>query len=738
MSQLPPSHTWKFFRIGGLDQVAIETAEDLRHLRQLDPKLWVALSCPVKGLEIDEKTLAFVDSDGDGRIRVPELLAAVDWVCAKLKDPAIILKSGETLALSELDDSDAEARLMLASARRILAGLGKPDAAEISVTEAVGAAGVLAAGRFNGDGIVVPGVAEEAFLDQVLTEAVAATGGQADRSGRQGLSSAGLEAFFTKLAAYSEWTARGTSPELSPLGAKTAGAAAAVAAVQAKADDFFSRCRLAAYDNRALAAMDASPAVYTALADKVLGTATAEVASLPLARVEPGASLPLCGAVNPAWSDALRALKSDAVEPVLGREVTSLTEDEWTRLKALLAPHVAWVAAKPDAGISAITPERAAGILASDVRSRIAALIERDLQAEPEFESVAAVERLLRYRRDLSTLLRNFVNFFDFYSRDGYAAFQAGTLYLDSRASELCFRVDNTATHMALAPMSKAFVAYVDCRRPGGRSLSVAACFTQGDSDFLFVGRNGVFYDRSGLDWDASVVKVVDNPISIGQAFWSPYKRVLRFVQDQVARRAAEADSAADKRLQTAAGSTLDAPATGTPPPRPASKFDVGTIAALGVAVGGITAALGALLQAFFGLGFWMPLGVVALILLVSGPSMVIAWLKLRQRNLGPLLEANGWAVNGRVMINIPFGSALTEKATLPLTARRSLADPYADPSAGRAKKSLFVFLVALVLAALGVAYLVGTWPFKQAALSSLRPPEAAVKVVPHEAPAGK
>ena len=89
-------------------------------------------------------------------------------------------------------------------------------------------------------------------------------------------------------------------------------------------------------------------------------------------------------------------------------------------------------------------------------------------------------------------------------------------------------------------------------------------------------------------------------------------------------------------------------------------------VAALGVSVGGITAGMGALLQSFFGLGFWMPLGLVGLVLLISGPSMLIAWLKLRQRNIGPLLDANGWAVNANAMLNVPFGASLTAVASSP------------------------------------------------------------------------
>ena len=72
-------YSWNFSRIGDFDQVLLRSGEDLKHLDELDPKLWAALACPVKGLFFDEKTLRLIDTDNDGRIRVPEILAAVKW-----------------------------------------------------------------------------------------------------------------------------------------------------------------------------------------------------------------------------------------------------------------------------------------------------------------------------------------------------------------------------------------------------------------------------------------------------------------------------------------------------------------------------------------------------------------------------------------------------------------------------------------------------------------------------------
>jgi hypothetical protein len=371
-------------------------------------------------------------------------------------------------------------------------------------------------------------------------------------------------------------------------------------------------------------------------------------------------------------------------------------------------PLAAW--STPDAAslLQGLGAGRVQAVLAGGGRAALARLFSRDLELASEFKAVAELDRLVRYHRDLRSLLHNFVNFADFYSPDHNAIFQSGVLYLDSRSCELCIRIEDPACHSALASTSNAYIAYLDCRRANGETMKIAACFTQGDSDYLFVGRNGVFYDRRNRDWDATITRIVDNPISIRQAFFAPYKKFIRFVEWQIAKRAAAADSAV---VPAGDGAPV--------PPRP--RFDVGTVAALGVAVGGISAAFGSILGAFFGLGVWMPVGICGVILAISGPSMIIARLKLRQRSLGPLLEANGWAVNSRVKINLPLGVSLTDRAALPRGSRLDLKDPYKDKAAARARLALLAILV-LAAAALAGARLHHRWPFEPKPAAAAKP----------------
>jgi len=704
------SHTWRFLRAGGFDQVRLENGADVAHLDELDQKLWVALACPTKGIEFDAKTLDLLDTDKDGRIRAPEILAAAKWVCAMLKNPDDLAKGAAALPLAAINDTTPEGAQIRASAAQILKNLGKPNVKEISVDDTTDTARIFAQTKFNGDGIIPAESAEDAPTRAVIEDIIACMGGEPDRGGKPGISQAAADRFFAEAQAFADWWKKGEADAAAilPLKDATGAAFAAVGAVAEKVDDYFTRCRLAAFDSHAAAAMNPDDARYAALASKNLTSETEEIASLPLAHVEPGKALPLGEGLNPAWAAAFAKLRTDAVKPLLS-DKTALAEADWAALAAKLAPYQAWQAAKAGAAVENLGIARVREILAGKSKDAIATLIAKDKALEPEANAIAAVDRLVRYHRDFLKLLNNFVAFRDFYSRRDKAVFQAGTLYLDQRSCDLCVAVEDPAKHAAMAGLAGTYLAYCDCVRNGtGEKRQIVAAFTNGDSDNLMVGRNGVFYDRAGRDWDATVTKVVDNPISVRQAFWGPYKKFVRMIEEQVAKRAAAAEAASTAKIEGAA--TAVATADKAPPP-PAKKFDVGTVAALGVGIGAIGTFLATMLSKFVDLAAWqLPLILVAIVLIISCPSMLIAWLKLRKRNLGPILDANGWAVNARARVSVGFGGSLTNIAKLPPGSKRDLKDPYAP------KRSPWpvIIVIALLLwgayAFLNSKGLINTW----------------------------
>lgn len=336
-------------------------------------------------------------------------------------------------------------------------------------------------------------------------------------------------------------------------------------------------------------------------------------------------------------------------------------------------------------------------------------------------EQYKPLERLLLLNRDFCVLLRNFVSFQDFYAKrtlgrlssnakgeSPWAIFQAGTLVIDQRACNLCLRVNDMAKHNAQAPDSGMFLIYCQCtKHTTGEKMQIVAAMTVGDVRNLKVGKNALFYDRQGCDWEAEVVKIVDNPISIGQAFWSPYRKLGDWVSGLITKSAEEKEkkSFADMtaKLQTAPTAN-NAPAAA---PFDMAKF-AGIFAAIGLAIGSIGTFLTNLWGEVVKMHAWSLLIVPVVLLLVSGPSMVLAWMKLRRRNLAPLLNANGWAMNADAIVSVLFGNTLTEQAQYPLV---KLQDPHAKinrlTNGGKWAIAIAALIVGIGIA-VGVMYWLG------------------------------
>ena len=538
------NHTWTYANIGGNTRVIIKNGKDIQHLAELDEKLWTVLACPTSGLEIPDESLQLMDANGDKKIHVADVIATSQWLCQMLRDPHLLFKASDTLALSDIAD---EAILAVATP---LAEDGKVSLAAVKKA-----------------------IADAKIEAQPLPQA--------------------------------------------PYNAEV----------------------IAAYKN----CQDAYAKYFATARLEALGLAT-----------------------QPA----------DAVAP-------GMTEEKWTEMGKQIADY--------ESSKSAIEAANAAALTAAQTVYK-------------------PLEKLLLLSRDFCTLLRNFVSFQDFYSKRGkallgrgadndapWAIFQAGTLVIDQRACNLCLRVEDMAKHNTQAPESGMFLIYCQCtHHASGQKMQIVAAMTIGDIRNLKVGKNALFYDRQGRDWEAEVIKIIDNPISIGQAFWSPYRKLGEWVSGLITKSAAEkekksfADMTAKLQTPPAAGQAA-----------PAQPFDVakfaGIFAAIGLAIGSIGTFLTSLLSEVKDMHAWALLIVPAILIVVSGPSMILAWMKLRKRNLAPLLNANGWAINADAIVSVLFGNTLTDQAQFPIV---KLNDPFAKKGLSKGCK----WSIAIAAIVLGIA----------------------------------
>lgn len=627
-------YNWKFASIGGVARVSIASGEDIKHLAELDGKLWTVLSMPIKALEFDAKTLALVDKDNDGKIRMNEIVETSQYLCKVLKNADDLLKREDHLSLSALSDAP-ESQALVAAAN--LLEKTEFSLADVAALNAGVAAGVAA---------------------QEVPQAPVA-----------------------------------------PYGDHTAAVIAAVDALKAKVADFFMRCQLIAFNENCAAAVDTSLAKITAITDKDMSACVAEIAQCPLAQPNKDLLLPLTKVINPALAASFEVIRANALA-VEYPEAEAITQEQWQAVVAKLSAYTAAVEAQA---------------------KEVAAIQDKTLA-----EKKAAIDvwdNFLHLYRDFHRLLCNFVNMSDFYTKDvaKQPVFQAGKLLIDQRCCELCIEVTDMSKHGDMAGLSGMYLVYCACTsKVKNQTRNIVAVLTDGDVDGLRVGKNAVFYDRNGLDWDAVITKIIDNPISIAQAFWSPYKKLGRWISEKINKAASDKESKITKDLTAGtdkvvanAGKPTDAKA---PAANTAQAFDIakfcGIFAAIGMAIGYIGGFLTQFAQGLLSLGWLMPLGIIAIFLLISGPSMFIAWSKLKKRDLGPVLNANGWAINARILVNMAFGATLTSLAKYPNVMMMAAQDPYARK---KKKGVAWIWIFAILFLLIGFAaalYFTGNLPF--------------------------
>ena len=696
-------YKWEFANIGGASRVKITTGEDIAHLDELDPKMWTVLSCPVTGLEIDEKSLAYIDADADGKIRVADVIATSQWLSGAVKNLDVLVEGTDSIDIEHLDQENAAGQKLYKSAKQILENLGK-EGTVISLADTKDIAAIFAKTRFNGDGIITDASTDDADEKAAIAAAVAAFGGVADRSGAAGINAEMIENFYKALAEYAAWQAAVVE---APFGDKTDAAIAAYNALDAKVKDFFMRSKLAAFSPDSAAALDVQTASIASISADNLTGKTDEIAAYPIARITGKPEIDLTAQVNPAWSAQFDLIKTVALE---GKTV--LTEADWAAVGAQFAAYTGWKAAKAGAAVEALGLDAVKKFIEQDKKAALLDLVAQDAALAEEAANIDMVDKFLHILRDFYRLVRNFVTLHDFYDKDRKvsAIFQSGRLIIDQRECRLCMKVSDMGKHNASAATSGMFLVYCDCTtktKPG--KLTIVAAVTVGEIGDLIVGKNAVYYDNAGLEWDAVITKIVDNPISVAQSFWSPYRRMAKTVENLINKSAADKDA---KMMADATAKINAAPAAlpaGTDPkaaPAAAPPFDIakfaGIFAAIGMALGMIGSALVVIFKGLKAMAWWkLILVFVAIMLVISGPAMVLAWLKLRRRNIAPLLNANGWAVNAASKISIPFGETLTDAAKYP---KMKLTDPYAK--AGLAPWKKWLISLSAVVVAVGVLWI--------------------------------
>jgi len=296
----------------------------------------------------------------------------------------------------------------------------------------------------------------------------------------------------------------------------------------------------------------------------------------------------------------------------------------------------------------------------------VRSLIAEGAKTALALDGMRRAEKLILYQAFLLGLANNFVGFPHLYDAARRAMFEMGSLIMDGRRFNLAVKAADLARHAELAKTSNMFVMYVELAPAGGgEPTQLAVPVTSGGKGNLCVGKRGLFEDIAGRQWDARVVQIIENPISITEALVSPFKRLGRLLTGKIE----AVTTQAEKKLQT---TVVRGQAPAAAPGRPGGGLLAGgllmgggiAVAALGTAAAFITKTLAGLQW------YTIVIGLGCAILAVVLPTSIVAFLKLRRRDLSAILEGSGWAINARMRLTLRQGRLFTQRPQYPRGAR--------------------------------------------------------------------
>jgi len=667
-----------FKRFGRTRHLRIETADDLKAVLALDEAHWVAVGAPVASLNCDADLLAMIDSDHNGRIMCFELREAIAWLFEHLSDTSGLTAGGDVLKLAAINTGSETGEHIHESAVMILQRLGADGADEVTIDQVRQVKALVEQHPVSEAGVVLPEAADDGEVRRFIADVIVCVGGAEHPSGTVGIDRHEMNEFLVQAQAYLDWQEQGTIPPkqstsaIMPLGERTCEAYELYAALRDKIDQYFAQCEAAAFDTRAAERVALSDDELQAVDLSNPQAIRSFMAASPLAKPRVDQVLAFEEPVNPFYYSQLTALRADVIEPALGREAPVLTEKAWQEVKAFFDVHDKWVAAKAGQDVEELDNAMLQRYLDPHFRQSVERLIAESTETALVLGNIRLTEKLLLYQKHLLSLANNFVSFPHLYDPQRRAMFERGTLIMDGRHFEFCILVADRPAHAKVAATGNMCVLYVRVSPAEGAAYELAVPVTSGGLGNLCMGKRGMFRTVDAVESDARVVQVIENPVSLGEAVVSPFKRLIGLMTGKIEALTAKAE----KTLDAEAGTITERPAEAKPaqPPEAAKGGGLmagGLLMGGSVAVAALTSAIAYITKTLSGVGTGQILfGIGAAVMVVMLPASIMAFIKLRRRDLSALLEGSGWAINARMRLTFKQGRFFTSRPLLPRGAK--------------------------------------------------------------------
>ena len=630
----------------------MDTAQGLKMVPLLDPAYWVAMSAPIEGIRADKPTLRFLDTENNDRITFRNIADAIDWLFQVFVDEDAVKTGSQELRIKSIDPDHPDGKKMLDAIEHGLQSFGSGSSAAVTLTGVREWQDRLSA-LPGGAGMILPEEAAESETKDLIHAAIAATGGRQHPKGQTGLTESLFEQFIHDLSEFSIWKKR--EDDFLGGGVKVLGPGMVDIVDRhrntiQRVEHYFLLCR----------SMGLGVATNNLQEPDDTEDLTDALRHFPIAKPIENPQLGLLSCENPLFEDEYRRFFEEIVCK-LTDEPYILTYAAWRSLRAKMEPAIGYLDIRPEHVETLQQIENSDRLLNEHPIAEVKALIQSSIQAATELSHLLLAEKAIAYQAFLLDIVNNFASFPALFDRNARAFFEVGHLVIDGRRFNLVVPVLDRNKHSEIAKSSGMFIMYLKIFH-GQEFLfdELAVPVTAGGRGNLTMGKRGVFVHLDGRTRDVEIVHIIENPISILEAIFTPLRRAVKAVSSRIEMLRAETQ----KKLDTAVSA----------PKPPDSTFPGGLLVGGSVAVAAIGSALAFIVSTMAKLQWWQVLaGIGGALLAVIVPSVLAALSRLRKRDLSALIEASGWSVNARMRLTRKMSTFFTMKPTTPRGMRRAI-----------------------------------------------------------------
>lgn len=640
-------------RINTTRHIIIENAEDLLNATAADPALWMTLSAPAQAFALDTVFIRHLSDASDQRIIYDRVMTEIQWLIAIFQDHSLITAQKNTLDGTTLNPNHPDGNDIIDTLNEINSG------STVELTDIRDHIDKTMQYSVSQTGVITSELTSREDLKTFIALAVEITGGCPHPNGQIGIDQTLLAQALDTLDHYLNWKQQyqiaidNHDQTLLPCGDETLYLYQQFLLIKPKLDQYFNQCT----SLRFIQSLE-QPIEIDRL--KPIGWQSTEsldafLKDAPLAYPRVDGILKLNDSLNPHYAQAIIQWINKLTTYHDCFPKNQLSEQDYHQICALFSAFKKWYDNNPSASLDHYAIETLEGLLNPSYQIDLEQLIAQGEITKQRLRKLQLLEKALLYQQLMIPFARNYIGLTEIYSPKP-TCFEKGQLIMNGYHFHFAILVPDIAEHKRLSADAQTFLLYVSVLAP--QPYNIVVPVTQGNKSGFIKGKRGVFIDSDDNKYDAIVIDIVTQPINLKEAIIEPFAKFKNIFEKKI-----DDDNLIHQKKLLDAGENITKP-NNVMPSRPNINLNPSTlIMGGGIAIAALSSSLVYIISTIASASYADIIITVAVLLgLLLIPTTIAGVVKLKKRDIRPILEGSSWALNRRMRLTKKVARMFTVK----------------------------------------------------------------------------